>query len=350
MREHSTLRRRTPRSGIAGAWVAVAFFALAGVASLVIDVGSLVVAAQRCQDVADSAALAAARRLPYVTPASQAALGTVSTNNSDAIGWPVTASNSDLAFYYPGDTVDGVFLGPWAHAVTVQVHGHVDYTFGRLLGIDGADAQRHGTAVRAPVKGIPLCPMWIAHNTPIDYTGQTPVNLLMADGPHYADIPGSFGFLLSPAGCTCDWFKLLQGYNLTWQDIETSFVQTGDTVYAKTGVTVGNWVKALVNDAGTSRYEQGTSGDWAGDQYIPPNVLPQNDNPRIMLIPLVRYLGDSGTNAAFRIESFAAFWLDGVNQGKKEIYGRFMYFDLPGGEPNPPQLKTNGIFATRLIG
>lgn len=346
MREHTTFTRRTPRAGVAGAWVAVAFFALAGAASLVIDVGSLVVAAQRCQDVADSAALAAGRRLPYYAEATAVALGTVNANNTEATGWPVSASNTDITYHYPGDTVEGLLLGPWAYAVTVQTHGHVDYSFGRLLGINGADAARQATVVRAPVQGVPLCTMWIAHNTPIDTTGNTAMNLLMADGPHYADIPGSFGFLLEPAGCTADWFKLLQGYGLTWQDVETSWVNVGDSVYAKTGVNVGNFVKALTNDSGRSRLEQGTSGKWALDTYT--NF--HNDNPRIMLIPLVTYLGGSGTNAAFRIEQFAAFWLEGVNRGRKEIFGRFIQYDLPGGEPNPPATRNNGIFATKLIG
>jgi hypothetical protein len=129
--------------------------------------------------------------------------------------------------------------------------------------------------------------------------------------------PGSFGFLQSPPGCTADWFSLLQGYGLTYQDVESSFVNLGDTVYARTGVTVGNFKKALVDDGGKSRLERGTSGEFAGDTFG--NYHPAN--PRIMLVPLVSFLGDTGSNAAFRIEKFGAFWLEGINQGTEGDMG-----------------------------
>ncbi|MGI5818071.1 MAG: hypothetical protein ACOX9R_08230 [Armatimonadota bacterium] len=331
------------RAGVVGAWVIVAFVALAGAAAMSLDLGRLVLSAQRCQDVADSSALAAATQLPYEAPARAAALRTAQANATDGAGWPVECTNSDIVFVGPNGTIDGHTLGPWAHAVKVTVRGPVEYTFAKVFGLMGATPHRSATVVRGPIRGVPIATMWIAEDTPLNYGEQ--INMLMADGPHYAGIPGSFGFLQSPPGCTADWFSLLQGYGLTYQDVESSFVNLGDTVYARTGVTVGNFKKALVDDGGKSRLERGTSGEFAGDTFG--NYHPAN--PRIMLVPLVSFLGDTGSNAAFRIEKFGAFWLEGINQGQKEIWGRFIEFDMPGGDPDSQLTSQTGVFATKLI-
>jgi len=185
--------------------------------------------------------------------------------------------------------------------------------------------------------------MWISHDTPL--TPGVEINMLMADGPHCAGIPGSFGFLQEPAGCTATWFELLQGYGLTPEDLETSFVNLGDSVWAKTGVDVGAFKMALVDDAGLSRMERGTIGKFADDLWNKRH----DDNPRIMLVPLVTYLGDTGSNAEFRIEKFGAFWLEGINQGQKEIFGRFIQYDMPGGDPNSQLTSETGVYATEMV-
>ncbi len=334
---------RGERRGIVGAWVVVAFVALAGAAAMSFDLGRLAIAAQRAQDVADGAALAAATQLPFESDARAAALRTVGANQTDGLGWPVTCESSDIVYIPPNGTVEGTALGPWAQAMTVTTHADVDYTFARIFGLTGKSLSRSATVIRAPVEGIPIATMWIAEDTPLDYGTQ--INMLMADGPHYAGIPGSFGFLQEPTGCTADWFTLLQGYGLTAEDIETSFVNLGDSVFARTGVTVGNFKKALLSDNGDARLERGTTGDFQYDTF---NSY-QPDNPRIMLVPLVSYLGDSGSNAEFRIEKFGAFWLEGVNQGQKEIWGRFIEFDFPGGDPNSELTTETGVYATELI-
>lgn len=341
--QRRTLRRSNRRSGLAGAWVVAAMLALAGAAAMAIDLGQLVIAAQRCQDVADGAALAAATQLPYEASARTAALRVASSNNSDATGWPTECSSADVTFHPPGTVLGETTLGPYAHAMNVTVHAPVEFSFARLLGLNGTTAHRSAAVVRAPVEGIPICTMWIAHNTPLNYGQQ--INMLMADGPHYSEIPGSFGFLQEPPGCTADWFKLLQAYGLTAQDLETSFVMVNSTVFAKTGVNVGNFKRALVDDQGKSRMERGTTGKWASDTFT--NYHP--DNPRIMLVPLVTYIGDTGSNAAFNIENFGAFWLEGINQGQKEIWGRFIEFDMPGGDPNSQLQSNTGVFTTSLM-
>lgn len=337
---------KTRREGLTSVLVVIALLALAGAAAMSIDVGRLMVAAGQCRNVADAAALAGARQLPDATPTRAACMATVDANNASSPAMAVTCDADDVTLYGPDDTIaNGDVLGPWAHAVRVQVRIPVEYTFARLLGINGAVARRDATAVRGPCRGAPITTMWIAN--PTDTFSHEPMNLLMADGPHYAGVPGSFGFLTEPDGCTADWFTLLQGYGLTHEDVDTAFVQTGDSVYAKTGVDVGAFRKALETDQGHARLERCMSEEWADDVPEPDGY--QYDNPRIMIVPLVSYVGDTGTNAEFCIERFGAFWVDEVHAGQKEIVGRFIEYSWPGGDPDTSLQNSTGIFATQLV-
>jgi hypothetical protein len=332
------------RQGVVAVVVVVGLMALMGAAALAIDVSRLIVAAQRAQNIADTAALAGACELPYDQDARDAAVSIVATNNAEGCGLETQCDISDTVYYPPTETVPNyAVLGPWACALRVSTHVPVEYSFARLVGIEGAIATRSALVVRAPVGGIPICTMWIAHETPLAYGQQQ--QMLMAGGPHYAGIPGSFGFLQSPVGCTATSFDLLRGYNLTPEEVATSLVGVEETVYADPGVDVGSFTKALKQHQGTARLERGTSGKWASDTFE--NY--HNDNPRIMLVPLVSYLGGTGSNAAFRIEKFGAFWLEEVQGGQKTILGRFLHYDMPGGEPDPSLIKHHGIFATKLV-
>ncbi|MCD6362333.1 MAG: hypothetical protein J7M38_15860 [Armatimonadetes bacterium] len=322
-----------------------AMLALLAMAALVVDVGRLTIAAQRAQDIADSAALAGANRLPNQDQARATALRTIIANNDTSSWLQVGCSSEDIVFYGPGDVVpDYGELGMWSYAMKVTVRVPVEYTFARALGIGGAVATRSCTVMRAPSRGVPICTMWIAHNTPLQYGMQQ--QMLMADSPHCADIPGSFGFLQSPDGCTAAWDDLLRGYPLTDEDIETAFVKIGDSVWAKTGVDVGLFVKALEkNGDDTARLERAATGKWADDTFD--NY--HKDNPRIMLVPLVTYVGGTGSGAEFRIERFGAFWLEEVNGGQKTILGRFIEYDLPGSDVNNSSQFDDRVFATTML-
>jgi hypothetical protein len=330
--------------GLIGPWVAMALVVLVGAAALSIDIGRLVMAAQRAQDMADGAALAGGSKLPSAQEARDVTADTISANNSEGAGFQVQCEASDITCYGPSEEVPGYgTLGPWAQAICVSTHAPVQYSFARIVGLEGATATRSATVVRAPVAGLPICTMGIAEDTPLAYGERQ--QLLMGDGPEFADVPGSFGFLQSPTGCTASFFDLLQGYDLTTQDIESAFVGIGDTLYAETGLMVGQWMQALEQNQGLSRLEQGTSGKWANDTFEDYH----NDNPRIMLVPMVRYLGGTGSNAAFEIVRFGAFWLEDVNQGQKEIWGRFIQYDFPGSDPNGSAITEGGVFATALV-
>ncbi len=307
-------RKYTPRPdrrGVAGPWVVVAMV-----------------------DIADSAALAGGTRLPHEDKAIGVATRTVIANNDTGNPMKAICSSEDIEFFLPGETIPGYGdLGVWAYAIRVTARVPVEYTFARILGISGAVATRSCTVMRAPAKGVPMCTIWLADGT--ERPDGEPQSLLMATGPEDANIPGSFGFLQSPDGCTATWDTLLKGYPMTYEDMETSFVEAGDSVFATTGVDVGLFTKALLADKGTARLERGTTGKWEFDTFDDYHA----DNPRIMLIPMVTYLGGTGSNAEFRIERFAAFWLDAVQGGQKILTGRFMNYDLPGGDANGGQRR-----------
>jgi hypothetical protein len=325
----------------------VTLIVLMGMAALAIDIGKLTIAAQRAQDMADCAALAGATRLPNMDAARATALRTVMSNNDEGVGMESFCSSEDIVFYGPSDIVpDYGELGLWARAITVTTRVPVKYGFANAVGVSGAVAERSCTVMRAPPTGVPICTMWIAHNT--DTTSGAPQQLLMADGPHCANIPGSFGFLQSPAGCTASWDTLLQGWPLTDEDLETSFVKPGDSVWAKTGINVGLFFQALEsNSAGTARMQRALWPTWAGDTLLDEDY--RKDNPRILLLPMVTYLGGEGSSAEFHIENFGAFWLEDVQGGQKIITGTFMQYDMPGGDPNNDALLNDRIFATRML-
>ncbi len=333
------------RRGVAGTWVAVTLVTLLGMAALAIDVGRLTIAAQRAQDMADSAALAGATRLPYTDTARATALRTVLSNNDEGVGMETFCASEDIVFYGPTETVPNYGeLGAWAHAMTVTTRVPVEYGFANVVGISGAVAERSCTVMRAPSAGVPICTMWIAHNTPLQYGVQQ--QLLMADGPHCSEIPGSFGFLQSPAGCTATWDTLLQGYPLDNEDIETAFLKTDDSVWAKTGINVGLFFQALeANGEGTARMQRALWPKWEDDTFT--NYI--KDNPRILLIPMVTYLDGEGSGAEFRIERFGAFWLEDVQGGQKIITGRFIEYDLPGGDTNNNAQFDDRVFSTKML-
>lgn len=142
-------RTRSGRTGVIGAWVAVALVLLLGVAALVFDLGWLILAAQRAQDVADAAALAGALTLPDRADCEARIQGAVAANNEAVPVWAMSVSNQDdLTYFMPGDEVPGYGeVDEYQWAVDVVVHTDVVYGFGRIFGVTGAHLTRHATAL-----------------------------------------------------------------------------------------------------------------------------------------------------------------------------------------------------------
>ena len=140
-------RRHGPRGGVALGWVCLALVSIIGLVGMAFDVGTLEVAAQRCQEVADSAALGAASELPS-GPVTSVAQGIAEANTIDGHGWPVTLAPENVKVYGPGASVGGITLGMDANAVEVTVTTPVQFRFIRLLGLRQATVLRPAIAAR----------------------------------------------------------------------------------------------------------------------------------------------------------------------------------------------------------
>jgi len=143
------------RTGVVGAWVAVALATLLSVAALVFDLSRTVIAAQRTQDVADAAALAGARELPDRHECTQRLAAVVSANALATPGWPVAVNpTADLACYGPGDDLpDWGALRADEYAVCAIGRLGVRYGFAAALGISGAQVARRATALSCAAAG-----------------------------------------------------------------------------------------------------------------------------------------------------------------------------------------------------
>ncbi len=334
--------------GVVMVWVVVALIALLGIAALTVDIGRLAIAAQAAQDVADAAALGAGRELPEYSTAQSVALSLVAVNNESLGGFTANCSpdNGDITFWGAYETVPEFGeLGSYTWAMRVTANIPIDYVFAPVVGLEGATVSRSCTVVRMPVGGVPICPMWVSYETDYQYGQQQ--NLLMAGGPHYANIPGSFGWLEPPSGDTNLFLDLLAGYQVDYEDIIGNFVTVDDVLTARAGVALGQWSQAL-NSApdGLSRLDRALQEPWTGDTFDSFH----DNNPRIMIIPMCEYLGGTGTGAEFQIRAFGAFWLESVDtHGQpRSITGRFIQYSLPGAAGDPLSPET-GLWTVKMV-
>ena len=332
--------------GVVVVWVVIALIALLGMAALTIDIGQLVIAVQVAQDVADAAALGGGTELPGYTTAHVVALELVTANN-ESRGFTASCSpdNGDITFWGANDTIpDFGLLGNYAWGMRVTTHVPVDYVFAPALGLEGSTVSRSCTVVRMPVGGMPICPMWISYET--DYQYGQEQQLLMADGPHCANIPGSFGWL-NPASGTDDFTDLLRGYNLTYEQIVANYATIDDIWTAETGLSVGGWKPALETAPdGLGRMDRAMWEPWAGDTFDSFH----SENPRIVVIPMCEYLGGTGAGAEFQIHAFGAFYIESINSKTKpyDIMGRFIEYTLPGAAGDPLSKET-GLWTVKMV-
>jgi len=341
-------RNTDSRRGAVIVLVALVLMVLLGGVALTVDVGQLAIAAQVAQDVADAAALGGAQELPEYSTAQSVVLDLVAINNESTSGFTASCSpdSGDITFWGANETIpDFGLLGNYAWGMRVTAHVPVDYVFAPVLGLEGATVSRSCTVVRMPVGGVPICPMWISYET--DYQYGQEQQLLMADGPSCANIPGSFGWLEPPSGETNLFLDLLRGYQIPYEDIVANYVSVDDVITARTGVAVGQWAKALdTSPDGLARMDRAMWEPWTGDTFDSFH----DDNPRIIIVPMAEYLGGTGTGAQFQIHAFGAFYIESINSKKTPyaINGRFIEYTLPGSTGDPLSPET-GLWTVKMV-
>lgn len=338
------LLRRAPRQGAIAVLVAVALVALLSVAALSVDYGRVALAAQRAQQVADAAALAAVAGEMAADPAAaRARVAEVAEGNSEGYSEPVTCAPEAVAFSAAGQTIAGYTLQASEEGVTVEARLAVPYYLARIFGLTGTTVVRRASAVRAYAAGSPIAPMWV--NYQADYKYGVPQELLMRSDPNYAnDIPGSFGWLTPETGSN-DFTEMLCSYNVPPEKVDANYVRVDEIVYAYTGLSTGQWREALA-DSGDGRLARAALPPWNQDTFT--NY--QRSNPRLVIIPMCKYLGGTGSGASFQIMTFGVFWLESVRAtGNGSITGRFINYVTPGGGTDPLSQFT-GLWTLRLVG
>ena len=169
----------------------------------------------------------------------------------------------------------------------------------------------------------------------------------MASGPHFDNIPGSFGWLQPPSGDQTEFLDLLRGYNLTQEQITSNHASMDDILYANTGLAVGQWRAALSNsNDGLARMQRALWEPWTGDTFDDFH----SSNPRLLIVPMCEYLGGTGATAQFQVRGFGAFWLESVDSlgQPRSITGRFIDYTMPGagGDVLAPE---TGLWTVKLV-
>lgn len=322
--------------------VAIALVALMGSLAVAVDVGRVITSAQRVQDVADAAALAAIQPRPSedYAGASTRAFEMVSANNVTA-GQTITCTNSDVTYQLPGDYVAHYgILGNGQEAVTVDTRSALTYFFAPALGLNGTTVHKRATCVLTPVTQYPVAPIWVSETTPLVYGQEI---TLLASGSAATNIPGSFGFLAPPTGSN-DFLDLLQDYNLTNEFLASNAIAIDQVLHSNPGVKTGQWVQAL-GSSGYGRLARGTWPAYANDSFTDFRT----DNPRILVLPICHYLGGSGSGAQYQVIRFASFWLESVDAGHGgTLTGRFIEYVAPGAIHGGPGAPT-GVWTTALV-
>lgn len=128
------LRALKDNRGAAMVIYAFMFVAMLGMTAVAVDTGTVIVERQKFQNAVDAAALAAAQYLPDTAAASQAA-GLYMEKNG------YTRDDIDVSFADSGKTI------------VIDATKHIDYTFARILGLDGTDVTLGAKAASGAMGG-----------------------------------------------------------------------------------------------------------------------------------------------------------------------------------------------------
>lgn len=330
--------RQAAHRGAVLVQVAVSLLVLMASAALCFDLGQTVVAAQIAQRTADAAALAGASQaiISQASAASTRATSIVAANGTACL-YPLAVTPSGVACLGPGSVIAGYrTLTSGEEAISVSVGADVTFHFGRLFGMNSTTVVRSATAGRVHAAGAPMSPMWISNSTPLTVGSDSQLHAATAEIEPIP--PGSFGWLEPRAG---DFRTLIGGYGIPDDVRLANYVEVGDTVDALTGERVGEWLTAL-----RDRLDRASVPPYS--TQTPTEGGYTDDNPRLLIVPLVTVIGGTGTGATFRIERFAVFWLESITGGsQKSIIGEFLRYDVP------LQLDTSentGLWTVRLVG
>jgi hypothetical protein len=327
-------RNQGRRTGIVLVLTAIGLVCLLAFTALVLDLGRGVLATQRCQNVADAAAMAGASGIPYAATAISRVQEIVTANNQQMGPQMQVTVNpaSDITIYPPNSTgtgLGGIYenLGPDAYVIKVTGRIWVPYYFAKALNLLGANCQRSATVYIGPLSGTQIGPIWMWFQNGIYQPG---VVYNVYEGQQGANIQ-SFGlaaFANNSGSSSIE--QYLEGNNLTSAQIQAATFNIGDTLPVVNGNHGGAWKAGFYNNPDGLLYRASRP---PYDTQTPTNYTP--DNPRIIIIPLLHGNPSSGSSV---IDAFGAFWvISGDFAGNhSQFSGQFLFYEtVPTGVPNP---------------
>lgn len=310
--------------------VALGMVVLLGFSAFVLDLGVVYNQSSKLQNALDSAALAAAQKLPAENTTSLAWLATKDQAIKFADLNKYTITSDDIEPVYKDNLPTGQIVG-----VKITKGLEVDYNFARVLGINSGTVTRSATAGLKPAGGIrgaiPLAitddslSQAIAQNAVTDLTIKSSSNAEDM-GIDCTDVSGWFGALqFDGTGASVYSDLLAYGYS--------GNLYIGQILNMENGNMSGPTLEGF-----TIRYDSCNHGCTAND-FEP-------DCPRLVYIPVV----DIISNSQVKIVSFAAFFLEECGGNGNNSYILATYIDhavLPDSAPGASG-KDYGVYVTKL--
>lgn len=280
--------------------VAAALFVLMGFVAIVADIGLLYLARTRLANAADAAALAGAQELP-VDPLRATAVAEEYAGNNG-----VKPEELDIE------------VAPDSRSVTVEAHRAVNFFFARALGIVRGRVEAAATAAVYPLAGARGIVPFSIEEQELVFGRQ----YVLKEGA------GCGSASLGEDGRMYGWFGALDldgesggasGYRETVVNGCPSLVRVGDVVAVETGNMSGPTADGVL-----CRIAQ--CGDGCTYESF------RRSCPRLVIVPVVRYLGVAGEKKKVEVRGFAAFFLEGVEGRGRDnnVVGRFVRTVYPG--------------------
>jgi len=343
--------------GQAAVILAVALVALLAFAALAIDAGAAYAARREAQNAADAAAMAGARQV-VLECGKENPNATEILNQVQKLSSANTEGTTEASYLI--DQGDPVAINPLSpvpcgcgagRAIGVQAVVEKDNPsfFAIVFGRSSTKVKVEARAAFGSVTNVSegLYPL-TRRNIPLAFDQVFQLRLLDKD---VDTLPGAFGWL-------------------TWDGqnnvpaLETSLEPPGNSnIYYNPGtpengwtanyddhlIAVGKWVQGAPGNKNSSQVR-----DQLDDHFLPQPDRTPDDHPtrNIMVIPFYDAVANQGSNANYRVASFAAYWLEAYDfQGNdKYATGKFVRWVTDGDwDPTVSCEVEGGMYSIKLV-
>lgn len=298
---------------------------LVGMLALVIDYGMPALTTRKLQNAADSAALAAASKLPAYTSADEGAV------KAEAIDYAAKNGFSDVDVSLEKSSGSSVL-----DTVKVTVHSNVEYSFAKIFGLTSVDLERSASAQIKAVSSLRgVVPLSIE---------KSEMDAALASGNYYMTLKfgggsgenGAYGALdldgFNGGGASDYKDRLINGYGGT--------VSVGASLPTENGNMSGPTEQGI-----QQRYNACThytsEGGCTPDHY-------DKNCPRVMMIPVVVYESEHSVT----VKGFAPLLLDSYHGSGNEcfVYGTYLPSFVVDGNETIGSSSPYGPYTVKLVG